>query len=161
MIPKKLGHSFVGVLCFTAVLALPSIARAQVVQQPFTAQLTDPCTGNNIVVIEGIDTTSIITKVTPSGQLHLDISDVFKGTGHDAVLTDITYTYSDNANFNFNVSLPLDPNATQDSTFTDKIFVKGSKSLDNWTIKATITFKVNAQGTVTKDNVFTSDVCKG
>jgi hypothetical protein len=161
MTAPKVNRSLVGVLFVTALLAFPALAAAQTVQQNFDVLLVDPCTQSNTVDVSGIETTTISTKVTGSGNLHVDISDVFKGTGVDVLDSTRTYTYADNEQFSFNTTLPIDPSTTADSTFTSKIYLKGSKSLDNWMIKATITFKVNANGTVTKDTSMTSDVCKG
>jgi hypothetical protein len=161
MTATKFGRSLVGVSFVAALLAFPALAAAQTVQQNFDILLVDPCTQNNTVDVTGIETTTISTKVTGSGQLHLDISDVFKGTGVDVLDATRTYTYADNEQFSFNTILPIDPSTTADSTFTSKIYLKGSKSLDNWMIKATITFKVNSNGAVTKDTIMSSDVCKG
>jgi hypothetical protein len=160
MTTAKYGRPLVGVFFVAALLALPVGAAAQTTQQPFDILLVDPCTGNNTVDVSGVETTTISTKVTGSGDLHLDISDIFKGTGVDVLDATNTYTYSDNEQFSFTTALPVGTD-TADSTFTTKIFLKGSKSLDNWMIKATITFKVNANGVVTKSTTLGSDVCKG
>ena len=155
-----LRRSLVGIFALAVALAIPTHAAAQTTQQTFDVLLVDPCTGFNTVDVSGMETTTVSTKVTGSGDLHLDISDVFKGTGFDVLDATKTYTYSDNEQFSFTTPLPVG-SATFDSTFTSKIFVKGSKSLDNWMIKATITFKVNANGIVTKTTSLSSDVCKG
>jgi hypothetical protein len=160
MTTAKYGRPLVGVFFVAALLALPVGAAAQTVQQSFDILLVDPCTQNNTVEVTGIETTTTSMKVTGSGDLHLDISDVFKGTGVDVLDATRTYTYADNEQFSFTTALPVGSDIA-DSTFTSKIFLKGSKSLDNWMIKATITFHVNANGVVTKDTIFTSDVCKG
>jgi hypothetical protein len=58
--------------------------------------------------------------------------------------------------------VPNDPTTFTSLTFTGKLFMKGSKALDNWTTKATITFRINNQGIITKDaTTFSGDVCKG
>jgi len=157
-----LRQSFVGVGLAGALLALPVGAAAQVVQQSFDIQVVNPCTGNNIVEVTGAETTSISTKVSGSGNLHVTISDVFKGTGVDLLDATKTYTYSDNEQFSSDVPIPVDPNVPGNITFTAKLFMKGSKALDNWTTKATIVFKINSNGVVTKDSTtFSGDVCKG
>ena len=110
MTGSKLGRSLVGVASVAALLAFPGRAAAQVVQQNFNIQVVNPCTGNNIVAVSGIETTSISTKVAGSGNLHVTISDVFKGTGVDLLDATKTYTYSDNQQFNSDVAIPVDPN---------------------------------------------------
>jgi hypothetical protein len=160
MTAPKLTRVLGGVFLVAVFVAIPMRASAQTSVSAFDIFLVDPCTGGNTVEAVGTETTTISTKVTGSGDLHLDISDVFKGTGADVLDATKTYTYSDNEQFSFTTPLPVG-SATADSTFTQKIFVKGSKSLDNWMIKATITFKVNANGVVTKITSLTSDVCKG
>jgi len=154
-----LRRAFIAVFMLAALVAMPTLAHAQTTQQPFEIQLFDPCTGDTVLVV-GMETTTITTKVTGSGDLHLDISDVLKGAGADVFDPSRKYTYSDNEQFSFTTPLPLGSDLA-DSTSTFKIFMKGSKNLDNWMIKATITFKVNANGAVTKSTMLTSDVCKG
>ena len=155
-------NSLVGVVLVGALLAIAGSAAAQVVQQSFDIQVVNPCTGNNIVEVTGVETTSITTKVGGSGNLHVSISDVFKGTGVDILDATKTYVYSDNEQFSSDVAIPVDPNVPGDITFTAKLFMKGAKALDNWTTKATIVFKVNANGIVTKSStILSGDVCKG
>jgi len=162
MTAATLRQSLVGVAFAGALLALPVGAAAQIVQQNFDIQVINPCTGNNMVEVTGVETTSIVTKVTGSGDLHLDISDVFKGTGVDILDATKTYTYSDNEQFSITAAVPNDPTTTTNLTFTSKLFMKGSKALDNWTTKATVVFRVNSNGVVTKDStLFSGDVCKG
>jgi len=162
MTTATLRRLLVGSSFIAAVLALPAGAAAQIIQQNFDIQVVNPCTGNNLVEVTGVETTSIVTKVTGSGDLHLDISDVFKGTGVDLLDATKTYTYSDNEDFHITAAVPNDSTTFTSLTFTGKLFMKGSKSLDNWTTKATIVFKVNSQGLITKDvTIFSGDVCKG
>jgi hypothetical protein len=162
MTAVTLRKSLVGVVIAGALLALPVGAAAQVVQQTFDIQVVNPCTGNNIVEVTGLETTSISTKVSGSGNLHVTISDVFKGTGVDILDATKTYTYSDNEQFSSDVPIPVDPTVLGDITFTAKLYMKGSKALDNWTTKATVMFKVNSNGIVTKSSTtFSGDVCKG
>ena len=162
MTAATLRHSVFGILGVAALLALPTVASAQVVQQNFSIQVVNPCTGNNIVQVDGIETTSISTKVSGSGNLHVAINDVFKGTGVDILDATKTYVYSDNEQFSSDVPVPVDPTVLGDITFTAKLFMKGSKALDNWTTKATVVFKVNSNGIVTKNSTtFSGDVCKG
>lgn len=162
MTAATLRRFLVGSSFTAAVLAVPTGAAAQVIQQNFSIQVVNPCTGNNIVQVDGIETTSITTRVSGSGSVRFDISDVFKGTGVDLLDATKTYTYSDNEQFSTNAPIPVDPNNPGDISFTAKLFMKGSKALDNWTTKATVTFKVNSNGTVTKNvTLFSGDVCKG
>jgi len=152
-------RAFIAVFMLAVLVAMPTAARAQTTQQPFEVTLFDPCTGDNVLIL-GLETTTVTTNVTGSGDLHLSISDIFKGAGADVLDPSRKYTYSDNEQFNFTTPLPVGSDLA-DSTSTFKIFMKGSKSLDNWMIKATITFKVNSNGVVTKSTALTSDVCKG
>lgn len=162
MTAPSLRHAVVGLLGVAALFALPPVASAQIVQQNFDIQVVNPCTGNNLVEVTGVETTSISTKVSGSGNLHVTISDVFKGTGVDILDATKTYTYSDNEQFSSDVPIPVDPTVLGNITFTAKLFMKGSKALDNWTTKATIVFKINSNGVVTKDSTtFSGDVCKG
>jgi len=160
MTAQNLTRVLGGVFLVAALVAMPTLASAQTTSLPFEKDLVDPCTQGNMVHVAGTNTTVITTKVTGSGDLHVDVSDLFKGTGVDVLDPSKTYTYSDNEQFSYNTPLPVG-SGTLDSSFTQKIFLKGSKSLDNWIIKATIVIKINAQGTVTKDTILTSDVCKG
>jgi hypothetical protein len=160
MTAPKLTRVLGGVFLVAALVAMPTLAAAQTATLPFDTVLVNPCTGFNTVSVTGLETTSVTTKVTGSGDLHVDVVDAFKGTGVDSLDATKTYTYSDNEKFSFTTPLPVG-SGTLDSSFSQKLFLKGSKALDNWTIKATIVIKVNAQGVVTKDTMLTSDVCKG
>jgi|tagenome__1003787_1003787.scaffolds.fasta_scaffold20923472_2 hypothetical protein len=162
MTAATVRRSLVAFSFVTASFALPMGAAAQVVQQSFDIQLVNPCTGSNIVEATGIETTSITTKVAGSGNLHITISDVFKGTAVDILDATRTYTYSDNEQFSSDVAIPVDPTVLGNISFTTRLFMKGSKALDNWMTKMVVVFKVNANGVVTKDSVtFSGDVCKG
>ena len=134
----------------------------------------DPCTGQNVDVT-GSTTLTISTNVTGSGSMKLSVSEVTKGTGtgwdplepyllgvNPDPLTANTYSFAESQKFDTQFTLSGDPTTITSSTFSDKLFMKGSKSLNNWTIKATFTIKINGNGVVTSvNNNFTGDVCKG
>jgi hypothetical protein len=159
MTAMKLTRALGGLFIVAAFVALPTVAGAQTTSLPFEKDVPDGCT-TRLVHITGNETTAISTKVTGSGDLHIDISDVFKGSGADLLDATRLYTFSDSEQFSFNTPLPVGT-GTLDSSFTQKLFLKGNKSLDNWVIRATIVIHVNGQGQVTKDTLLTSAECKG
>ena len=145
-----------------------------VVQCHAIGAFVDPCTGQNVDVT-GSTTLSISTNVTGSNQLKVSVGEVTKGNGvgwdplqpylvgvNPNPLTANTYSFAENQQFNTQFTINGDPTSITSSTFSDKLFMKGSKSLNNWTIKATFTIKVNGQGVVTGvTSSLTGDVCKG
>jgi hypothetical protein len=159
MTGTKLTRALGGLFIVAAFVALPTVAAAQTTSLPVEKDILDGCTAR-LVHITGNETTAISTKVTGSGDLHVDVSDVFKGSGADLLDSTRLYTFSDSEQFSFNTPLPVGT-GTLDSSFTQKLFLKGNKSLDNWVIRATIVIKVNGQGQVTKDTILTSAECKG
>lgn len=134
----------------------------------------NPCTAENVDVT-GSTTLTITTNVTGTGSMKLSVGEVTKGTGMgwnalQAYLPGVnpdplvanTYAFSESQQFNTQFTLNGDPLSLTSSTFSDKLFMKGAKSLDNWTIKATFTVKVNGKGIVTSvTSNLTGDICKG
>jgi hypothetical protein len=125
-----------------------------------TGSFINPCTAENVGVL-GSTTLSINVNISGSGSAKVSVGEVTKGTGLGA-LSGTTYAFSESQQFNTQFTLNGDPNTLTSSTFSDKLFMKGAKSVDNWTIKATFTIRINGQGVVTSVNsTMTGDICKG
>jgi len=165
MTAPKLTRVLGGVFIVAALVAIPTQAAAQTttVQNLFAdVLLPNPCNGGDPVMVSGTETIVISSKITGAGQLHLDISDVSKGSGISTIDLTRTYTFSDNEQFSVNATLPFDPLGLNSFTFTQKLFLKGAKSLDNWVVRASFVLQINQQGIVTKGPTnFASGVCKG
>jgi len=171
----KPSQLIVGAFVVAAALAVPSVASAQIngVPTPFhNLPILSPCQvdalGNPIVYIAfGTDTFTTNTKVTGSGTLHIDVTEVLSGAaGLPTVSPDIdptpVYSYSQSDSVTTNMPIPVDPLNPADITMTSKIVVKALKgiALPTFTIKATSTFKVNNNGQVTKDGtIVTAEKC--
>jgi len=74
-------------------------------------------------------------------------------------LTGSSYTFNESQNFTFRLPTAGDEFA---SDFSDKLAMKGAKSIDNWVIRANFRIKVNADGTVQVFMIkMNADNCKG
>ena len=131
-----------------------------------TGAFVNPCTSQNVDVI-GTSTISTVQSIDKFGQLKVSVSEVTKGTGTGWIgadyatrtLTGATYAFNENSQFTFR--LPA-AGAEFTSDFTDKLAMKGAKSIDNWVIRATFRIKVNADGTVQVFMIkMNADNCKG
>jgi hypothetical protein len=125
-----------------------------------TGAFVNPCTGENVDVI-GSTTLTIFTNITGSGSMKISVGEVTKGNGLGQ-MSGFTYSFSDSQQFNSQFAVSSDPTTLTETTFSDKLFLRGAKSVDNWTIRATFKVQVNGNGVVTSvtENL-TGDVCKG
>jgi hypothetical protein len=126
----------------------------------------NPCTSE---LVDVFATTTLTTNQTVDnkGNTKLDINVVTKGTGTgwnpgpngEVVLSGATYIFSDTQNFNvkFATGTPL-----FESEFTDRMVLRGAKSVDNWTIRARFRVRVGADGVVKIEPIeIVRDTCKG
>lgn len=124
---------------------------------PGTGAIFNPCTGED-VNISGTMTTTSSQYLDPQGFIRTSVSVISKGTG-TGVLTGTLYPFSETQNFN----IKSDPTSLEFvSSFTDKIGLRGPKSIDNWVVRATMKITVFPDGTVKNELTnLSSDVCKG
>ena len=131
-----------------------------------TGAFKNPCTLENVDVT-GSTTITTLTTIDKFGVTKVDISTLTRGTGQGwtgadyatRILSGATYSFSDSQTFTF--KLPL---AGQEftSNFSDKISMKGAKSIDNWNIRANFSVRVDSAGTVKVSRISeTGDICKG
>src|SRR4051812_40530051 len=147
-----------------------------------TGAFIDPCT-SAYVDVTGTTTLSINVNITGNGSAKVSVGETTKGAGigrnnaglvfnpdgtltttipYDGTVTTSLYSFAESQQFNTQFTLNGDPMTITSSTFSDKLFLKGASKVDNWTIKATFTIKINGQGKVTSVNsTFSGDVCKG
>jgi hypothetical protein len=131
-----------------------------------TGAFTNPCTAEFVDVL-GRTTISTAQSIDKFGNLKVNVSEVTKGTGAGWVLlngvqsfTASTYAFNENSQFTFR----LPPSGSQEFTsdFSDKLAMKGAKSIDNWVIRAQFRIKVSADGTVQVFMIkMNADNCKG
>lgn len=130
-----------------------------------TGAFVNPCTFEN-VDIRGTSTISTLQTIDKYGTVKVNVSVVTKGTGQgwvvtatDPLFTGSTYAFNDSQQFTF--KLPV-VGQEFSSDFSDKLALKGAKSIDNWIIRAHFRIKVNADGTVQVFMIkMNADTCKG
>ena len=130
-----------------------------------TGAFINPCTAENVDV-RGTSTISTVQTVDKLGTVKVNVSEVTKGTGAGWILlngvptlTGANYAFNESQQFTFRLPAVGEEFA---SDFADKIAMKGSKSIDNWVIRAHFRIKVNVDGTVQIFMIKTNaDVCKG
>lgn len=130
-----------------------------------TGAFVNPCTFENVDV-RGTSTISTLQTVDKFGTVKVNVSVVTKGTGAgwivmgvDPVFSGSTYSFNDSQQFTFKL-----PVAGQEfsSDFSDKLALKGAKSIDNWVVRAHFRIKVNADGTTQVFMIkMNADTCKG
>ncbi len=131
-----------------------------------TGAFVNPCTYENVDVTGASTVTTIVT-VDKIGTQKVNVSVVTKGTGAGwtgatyaaALFSGSSYTFNDSQQFTFRM-----PTAGEEfsSDFSDKLAMKGAKSIDNWVIRAHFRIKINADGTVQVFMIKTNaDACKG
>ena len=126
----------------------------------------NPCTLENVDVT-GSTTITTLSTVDKFGVTKVDISVLTKGTGQGwtggdyatRIISGAIYSFSDSQSFTFKLPL-VGQEFTSD--FSDKISMKGAKSIDNWNIRANFRVRVDATGAVKVSRISeTGDVCKG
>jgi len=130
-----------------------------------TGAFVNPCTAENVDV-RGTSTISTVQSIDKFGTVKVNVSEITKGTGSGWIvlngvptLTGSSYTFNESQNFTFRLPTAGDEFA---SDFSDKLAMKGAKSIDNWVIRANFRIKVNADGTVQVFMIkMNADTCKG
>jgi hypothetical protein len=131
-----------------------------------TGAFKNPCTLENVDVT-GSTTITTLSTVDKFGVTKVDISVLTKGTGQGwtgsdhavRIISGAVYSFNDSQSFSF--KLPLIGQEFV-SDFSDKISMKGAKSIDNWTIRANFRVRVDSTGAVKVARISeTGDVCKG
>ena len=122
----------------------------------------NPCTLENVDVV-GTSTVSTVQTLDKFGTIKVNVSVVTKGTGAGWITlgtyTGSSYAFNDSQQFTFQL-----PEVGQEfsSDFSDKLAMKGAKSIDNWVIRAHFRIKVNAAGDTQVFMIKTNaDSCKG
>ena len=146
-------------LCVAALLVLPTIASAQnssfVV--PFAQTFTNPCT-NEIVDVSGSSTVTISERLMNDGSTSTAVSVTTKGTGRGQS-SGVSYVFSENQNFTVKAVVIGE---AFDSTFSDKLALRGAQSVDNWVVRAYFRLKIDATGRIMVSiERMTGDICKG
>jgi hypothetical protein len=178
MTTKTFGRTVLGACAAAVLLAIPMAVSAQAPSvfivafervgpqqidedtgliDPNTGAFDNPCTGE-LVDVTGSTTISISDTLTQQGDRRVSIATTTKGTGIGQ--TSFTrYAFSENQQFS--VRTPL-AGMDFESTFSDRFALKGTKSFDNWVIKATYRLKISASGAILVDVVrLTGTQCKG
>ena len=138
----------------------------EVIQQVVdTGAFQNPCTLENVDVTGSSTITSLQT-VDRFGTMKISVGVSTKGTGTGWVVlngnrvnTGSTYAFSDSQQFSFRL-----PSAGDEfsSDFTDRLSMRGAKSVDNWTVRAHFKIRISAAGEVQVSLIkMTGDVCKG
>ena len=129
-----------------------------------TGAFVNPCT-SEFVDVRGTSTISTLQTVDKFGTVKVNVSVVTKGTGSgwvatpEPLATGSTYSFSDSQQFSFR--LPVAGEAFS-SDFSDKLAMRGAKSIDNWIIRAHFRIKVNSDGTTQVLLIkMNADSCKG
>jgi hypothetical protein len=131
-----------------------------------TGAFVNPCTFENVDVT-GSSTVSTVQSVDRFGTLKVNVSVVSKGTGMGWIpasdgtqlFTGGTYSFSESQQFTFR--LPSTGSAFS-SDFTDRLALKGAKSVDNWIVRALFRIRISEAGEVQVSLMKTNEgVCKG
>lgn len=133
-----------------------------------TGAFDNPCT-TEFVDVRGTTTISTVQSIDRFGTVKVTVSEITKGTGagwvpgtlgyDNRIITGSSYAFNESQQFTFRL-----PTAGEEfsSDFSDKLAMKGAKSIDNWIIRAHFRIKVNADGTVQVLMIRTNaDTCKG
>jgi hypothetical protein len=130
-----------------------------------TGAFVNPCT-SEFVDVRGSSTISTLQTIDKFGTVKVNVSVVTKGTGSGWVasptgplFTTSSYAFSDSQQFSFRLPVAGEEFS---SDFSDKLALKGAKSIDNWIIRAHFRIKVNADGTTQVLLIkMNADACKG
>jgi hypothetical protein len=130
-----------------------------------TGAFLNPCTAE-FVNVTGHSTISTSQSLDKFGVTKINVTVITKGTGAGWVGSALapTFTgaiYSFNESQSFNVRMPSTGQEFL-SDFSDKISMRGAKSIDNWTIRANFRLRVDAAGIVKVELIkLSGDICKG
>lgn len=131
-----------------------------------TGAFVNPCTLENVDVT-GTSTITTLQTVDKFGTTKVNVSVSTKATGFGWVLngteqffTGSNYTYTDSQQFTYRL-----PSSGEEfsSDFTDRLSLKGAKSIDNWNVRAHFKIKVSPSGVVQVllIKMTADDGCKG
>ena len=190
MATSKIGITLLGVLFVALLLALPAAAAAQSstflvpfdrsglpdvddagVPVPGTGAFLNPCT-SEFVDVFGATTISIAQSLDRKGNLKVTVSTVTKGTGQgwtgpdafgNQLFTGNNYAFAETQQFMVQTPPISSTSEAFVSDFFDKIAMKGTRSIDNWIVRARFRIRVSADGTVLVNLVRLNDgdACKG
>ncbi len=159
MTRMKISFVTLAVLCCAILLGTPQTAAAQnsTFISPFNVTLLDPCTGE-LVDLSGSATTTLAEKVNKDGTTSTSVSVVTKGTGLGQTSLG-GYVFSESTNFSIKA---VTVGEVFDSSFSDKLSLKGDGPTDNWVVREYLRLKIDALGnTQVAIERFTGDQCKG
>ena len=159
MTASRSRRSLVGLFLLVALLAIPVMAAAQssTFIIPFNVTFFNPCTAEDVAVA-GTTSVTATDSITAQGDRKISVSEKTTGSGVGVIFGTV-YPFAENTQFT--VRTPL-AGQEFDSTFTDRISMKGPKSTDNWTVKAHFRIKISATGEiVTSIERFDGAICKG
>jgi hypothetical protein len=146
-------------LCCAVLLGTPQTAAAQnsTFITPFQVTLLDPCTGE-LVDLSGSATTTLAEKLNKDGSTSTSVSVVTKGSGIGQTSLG-GYVFSESTNFSIKA---VTIGETFDSSFSDKLALKGDGPTDNWVVREYLRLKIDALGNIQiAIERFTGDLCKG
>jgi hypothetical protein len=187
MLNRKVGATILSAFAIALLLAFPAAATAQQ-SSTFvvafersgppgldengnaTGALVNPCTLENVNVF-GSSAITISQSVDRFGNLKVSVGTVTKGTGEGWLPDDVgnpifstnTYVFKDTQAITVKEPPISSTSQAFESDFFDKLSMKGTKSTDDWIMRARFRIKISADGTVLVNliRVTDGDVCKG
>jgi hypothetical protein len=187
MLNRKVGATILSAFAIALLLAFPAAATAQQ-SSTFvvafersgppgldengnaTGALVNPCTLENVNVF-GSSAITISQSVDRFGNLKVSVGTVTKGTGEGWLPDDVgnpifstnTYVFKDTQAITVKEPPISSTSQAFESDFFDKLSMKGTKSTDDWIMRARFRIKISADGTVQVNliRVTDGDVCRG
>jgi len=185
MATLKVGAFMVGALGLVAALAVPTTVAAQSGSSVFvvtfdrsgtpgvdgagnpTGAFKNPCTGEFVDVF-GSSTITMSQVLDNRGNVKTDVKTATKGSGSGWVIDPVSllqvftgksYAFNETQTFSIKVGV----GEAFESDFFDKLAMKGTKSTDNWMLRARFRIKVSTTGEVQVSlvKITDGDVCKG
>lgn len=127
--------------------------------KPNTGGLLNPCT-QELVDVTGSSTITIVDGVYPNGDRKISVSVSTKGVGIGQ-LSGALYPFRESQSFN--VRSAPSPSLLFESTFSDKLAMKGLRSVDNWIMRAFFRIRIDEAGNIITDlqRITDGDLCRG
>ena len=177
MVTKHVGRIVPVLLFVAAFLALPGAVYAQssTLIVPFerigapdlddlgnpvpgTGGMDNPCTGERVDVI-GSSTITTSSTLMNNGDIRTSVSVLTKGTGVGQS-SGVLYPFRESQSFS--IRRPSAGGPAIDSTFNDKLAMRGPGAVDNWVVRVTMRLRIDAAGNVIVDTTRLNEgVCKG
>ena len=177
MVTRHVGRIIPVLLFVAAFLAVPGAAYAQTTTLivpferlgapelddlgnpvPGTGGMANPCTGELVDVV-GSSTITTSQKLANNGDIVTSVTVLTKGTGTGQVSL-VLYPFRESQSFS--VRRPSAGGPAIDSTFNDKLAMRGPGAVDNWVVRATMRLRIDAAGNVLIDTVKLNEgICKG